>query len=108
MKLIKAGESHGEAMTGILVGVPAGIPVDKEKINADLKERNFAYGRSSRQLAESDVIGFCTMLCLSCIHITSKVVFINQTEIGVQGLIVFASLTGPQAQSLVSWCPFPA
>lgn len=62
MKLIKAGESHGEAMTGILVGVPAGIPVDKEKINADLKERNFAYGRSSRQLAESDVIGLISGL----------------------------------------------
>lgn len=62
MKLIKAGESHGEAMTGILVGVPAGIPVDKEEINADLRERNFAYGRSGRQLAESDVIGLISGL----------------------------------------------
>jgi len=60
MKLIKAGESHGEAMVGILYGVPAGIPIDKQKINSALKERNFAYGRSGRQAAENDEIALLT------------------------------------------------
>lgn len=60
MKLYKAGESHGALMTGMLVGVPSGICVDVNKINADLKLRNEAFGRSERQLAENDELAFIT------------------------------------------------
>ena len=54
MKLYKAGESHGEAMVGILTGVPSGIPVDENRIAKALAERKNAYGRSVRQQAETD------------------------------------------------------
>ena len=54
MKLYKAGESHGEAMVGILTGVPSGITVDNNKIASALAERKNAYGRSVRQQAETD------------------------------------------------------
>lgn len=54
MKLYKAGESHGEAMVGILMGVPSGIAVDNNKIASALAERKNAYGRSVRQQAETD------------------------------------------------------
>ena len=43
MQVVKAGESHGKAMVGILTGVPAGITVDKRKIN--LKDSIKAYGK---------------------------------------------------------------
>lgn len=54
MQLFKAGESHGAAMVGILVGVPAGIRVDNNDIAVLLEVRKSAYGRSVRQLSESD------------------------------------------------------
>lgn len=54
MKLYKAGESHGEAMVGILTGVPSGISVDNNKIASALAGRRNAYGRSVRQQAETD------------------------------------------------------
>lgn len=60
MKLFKAGESHGAAMVGMLIGVPEGIPVDENRINNALKERNLAYGRSARQKAELDEIALIT------------------------------------------------
>lgn len=60
MKLIKAGESHGKIMMGILSDVPNGIKVFEEQINFALSERNFAYGRSERQAIERDKIDFIT------------------------------------------------
>ncbi|MBR3864688.1 MAG: chorismate synthase [Clostridia bacterium] len=60
MYLVKAGESHGKAMIGILCDVPAGIKVDKSHINALLQERSFALGRSERQVIENDEINLIT------------------------------------------------
>ena len=60
MFIVKAGESHGKAMVGILVNVPAGINVDKAKMNALLKERSFALGRSERQKIERDKVSLIT------------------------------------------------
>lgn len=60
MYLVKAGESHGRAVIGILCDLPAGIKVDKKQINALLKERSFALGRSERQLIERDKIDIIT------------------------------------------------
>ncbi len=60
MKIIKAGESHGEAMVGVLTNVPAGIKIEKGKINALLKERSFALGRSVRQKIERDKVDIIT------------------------------------------------
>ncbi len=60
MYLVKAGESHGKAMIGILCDVPAGIKVNKDDINALLKERSFALGRSERQIIESDQLNIIT------------------------------------------------
>ena len=56
MYIVKAGESHGKYMVGILCNVPAGILVEKNQINALLKERSNALGRSERQKAEKDKV----------------------------------------------------
>ena len=48
MRYLTAGESHGEALCGILEGVPAGLVLDENKINAELNRRQSGYGRGAR------------------------------------------------------------
>lgn len=62
MFLIKAGESHGKAMVGMLCNVPAGIKVEESFINSLLLGRSKASGRSVRQNFENDKIDFITGL----------------------------------------------
>jgi len=51
-----AGESHGRGLMGILEGMPAGLPVSAERVNAELKRRMGGYGRGARMKIESDQI----------------------------------------------------
>ena len=54
MRYMTAGESHGPQLTAIIDGVPAGLHVSEESINADLARRQSGYGRGGRQLIEND------------------------------------------------------
>ena len=54
LRLATAGESHGPALVAILTGLPAGLELDREAIDADLKRRQEGYGRSPRQQIEQD------------------------------------------------------
>jgi chorismate synthase len=49
-----AGESHGPALVVIINGLPAGLLLDLEFINAELSRRQGGYGRGARQRIESD------------------------------------------------------
>lgn len=51
-----AGESHGPALTALVNGLPAGLSVDVDSINAELHRRQGGYGRGGRQRIESDAI----------------------------------------------------
>ena len=53
-RFLTAGESHGPALTTIIEGVPAGLPITAAPINAQLKRRQGGYGRGARQKIESD------------------------------------------------------
>src|SRR5689334_10200680 len=53
-RLATAGESHGPALVAILGGLPAGLTLDRDAIDADLKRRQEGYGRSPRQQIEQD------------------------------------------------------
>src|SRR4051794_6889587 len=53
-----AGESHGKAMLALVEGLPAGVPVDVEFINAELRRRQGGYGRGGRQKIETDRVEF--------------------------------------------------
>lgn len=55
-----AGESHGKALVILVNGMPAGVPVDEDLINAELHRRQGGYGRGGRQRIESDRIEFLT------------------------------------------------
>jgi chorismate synthase len=49
-----AGESHGRALVAIVEGMPAGVPIDVDLINQDLKRRQWGYGRGGRMRIEQD------------------------------------------------------
>jgi len=54
MQFTTAGESHGPQLTIIVTGIPAGITLDKDRINTDLRRRQHGYGRGGRMTIESD------------------------------------------------------
>jgi chorismate synthase len=54
--MLTAGESHGPGLTGILDGVPAGIPLREEDFATQLRRRRGGHGRSPRQQLERDVV----------------------------------------------------
>ncbi len=49
-----AGESHGKALTVLVEGLPAGLAVDIELINRELRRRQGGYGRGGRMNIEKD------------------------------------------------------
>jgi chorismate synthase len=51
-----AGESHGKTLIALVDGFPAGVTVDVEPINVELKRRQGGYGRGGRQRIESDTV----------------------------------------------------
>src|SRR5256885_6349112 len=51
-----AGESHGRALVAIVEGLPAGLPIDIERINRELWRRQQGYGRGARMKIEQDRI----------------------------------------------------
>jgi chorismate synthase len=56
LELATAGESHGPALVAIVAGLPAGLMLDKDAIDADLRRRQQGYGRSPRQQIETDEV----------------------------------------------------
>ena len=56
LSLTTAGESHGPALVAILTGLPAGLALARDAINADLARRQQGYGRSPRQQLEQDEV----------------------------------------------------
>jgi len=56
LELVTAGESHGPALVGIVTGLPAGLTLHRESIDADLHRRQQGYGRSPRQQIERDEV----------------------------------------------------
>jgi chorismate synthase len=56
LRMLNAGESHGPALTVAVDGLPAGVPVDRAAIDADLRRRQGGYGRGGRMKIESDAV----------------------------------------------------
>lgn len=57
LRFLSAGESHGPALTILLDGVPAGLPlVAAEHIDPWLRRRQAGYGRGRRQVIETDSV----------------------------------------------------
>jgi chorismate synthase len=56
LTLTTAGESHGPALVAVVEGLPAGLVLDREAIQTDLRRRQEGYGRSPRQKIETDQV----------------------------------------------------
>ncbi|HTS79384.1 MAG TPA: chorismate synthase [Myxococcaceae bacterium] len=54
LRALTAGESHGQALLGILEGLPAGVPLTAALIDRDLARRQQGYGRGGRMRIEQD------------------------------------------------------
>ena len=54
LRLTTAGESHGPGLTCILEGLPAGLEISPQDINADLARRQLGHGRGGRMKIERD------------------------------------------------------
>ena len=55
-----AGESHGKTMLAILDGFPAGLEIDTDAIDVELRRRQGGYGRGGRQKLETDSVEILT------------------------------------------------
>lgn len=60
LRYFTAGESHGKTLIALVDGFPAGVAVDVEPINVELKRRQGGYGRGGRQRIESDTVDIRT------------------------------------------------
>ncbi len=54
LRYLTAGESHGQALVVIIEGLPAGLPITVEEIQAEMARRRLGYGRGPRQKFEQD------------------------------------------------------
>ncbi|MFQ5861282.1 MAG: chorismate synthase [Dehalococcoidia bacterium] len=54
LRFLTSGESHGQALTAVLEGIPAGLPLTEEDIARDLARRQGGYGRGPRMQMEQD------------------------------------------------------
>ncbi len=56
LRLTTAGESHGPGLTCILEGMPAGLTLDRDALNLELRRRQLGYGRGGRMKIERDQV----------------------------------------------------
>jgi chorismate synthase len=54
LRFLTAGESHGPALTTIIEGLPAGLPLTSEAIDHELTRRQKGYGAGPRMKMERD------------------------------------------------------
>src|SRR5256714_13125528 len=54
LRFTTSGESRGRSLVAILEGLPAGLPVDQEAIDDELRRRQLGYGRGARMKIERD------------------------------------------------------
>lgn len=60
LRVLTAGESHGPELVAFMEGLPAGVPVSRAAIQADLARRKLGYGRGSRMKFEEDELTLST------------------------------------------------
>jgi chorismate synthase len=56
LRMLTAGESHGRALVVTIEGLPAGLPLTVEDVQAELARRRLGYGRGPRMRFEQDEV----------------------------------------------------
>lgn len=78
-RFLTSGESHGKCLNAIIEGVPAGVSIDVDFINNELRKRQVGYGRGARMSIEADTVKINSGVRLGktlgspiCLEITNK------------------------------------
>lgn len=53
-RFLTAGESHGQCLTAIVEGIPAGLKINLDEMNKDMARRQQGFGRGGRMKIETD------------------------------------------------------
>ena len=53
-RFVTSGESHGPALTVTVTGMPAGVPLERARLDRELELRQSGYGRGTRMKIETD------------------------------------------------------
>ena len=56
LRLLTAGESHGQGLVVIVEGLPAGLALDRERIDREMARRQLGHGRGGRMKIERDAV----------------------------------------------------
>jgi len=56
LRFLTAGESHGVCLVAILEGMVAGVPIDVEALQREMRRRQLGYGRGPRMQFETDTV----------------------------------------------------
>ena len=56
LRFLSAGESHGPALTVVLEGLPARLPVSRERLQQQMRRRQLGHGRGARMKIETDEV----------------------------------------------------
>lgn len=56
LRFLTAGESHGRALVVIVEGLPAGLPITVDQVQAELARRRIGFGRGPRMRFEKDEV----------------------------------------------------
>ena len=56
LRFLTAGESHGVCLVAILEGMVAGVPIDVDALQREMRRRQLGYGRGPRMQFETDTV----------------------------------------------------
>ncbi len=56
LRYLTSGESHGQALTAVVEGIPSRLKLSERYINGELKRRQGGYGRGGRMKIEHDTV----------------------------------------------------
>src|ERR671928_1419132 len=56
LRFTTAGESHGPGLVAIVEGLPAGLELDRDRLDRDMARRQLGYGRGGRMKIEKDAV----------------------------------------------------
>ena len=101
LRFLTAGESHGPCLVAILEGMPAGVPIDPQALQREMRRRQLGYGRGPRMQLETDAIELLaglrrgqTLGSPIALRITNKDASIDRLPVVTQPRPGHADLTG--------------
>ena len=56
LRFTTAGESHGPGLVAIVEGLPAGLELNRERIDLEMARRQLGHGRGGRMRIETDAV----------------------------------------------------